>query len=93
VPLQDTGRLSGSQSDTSSLFRRYTQSLLLSLVVIDTVLSSTCLSSFQGKVKFTLEQAMKARRRSRSIALLLLCTRRALDGVCGQHHVPAALLP
>ena len=74
VPSQHTGRLPGSQSDTSSLYRHYTQSLLLSLVVIDTVLSGTCLPSFQEKVKvkFTLKRATKAQRRSRGTAPLFL---------------------
>jgi len=44
------------------------------------------------KVKFTLEQATKAHRGSRSIALLYSLTS-ALDGVGGQRHTPAALSP
>ena len=43
------------------------------------------------KVKFTLEQAMKAQRWTRGIALLFFLTS-ALDGVGGQRHAPAALL-
>jgi hypothetical protein len=41
-------------------------------------------------IKFTLEQAMKAQRGSRGIALLFFLTS-AQDGVGGQHNVPAAL--
>ena len=44
------------------------------------------------KVKFTLEQAAKAQRGSRCIALLFLQPRRQM-GVGGQRHAPAALSP
>ena len=44
------------------------------------------------KVNFTLEQATKAQRVSRGIALLLLKPRR-LMGVGGQRHTPAVLPP
>ena len=44
------------------------------------------------KVKFTLEQATKAQRGSRCIALLFLQTRRKM-GVGGQRHASAALPP
>ena len=43
-----------------------------SLVVIDTVMFGTCLPSFQGKVKFTVEQATKALMGCRGIALFSL---------------------
>jgi hypothetical protein len=42
------------------------------------------------KVKFTLEQATKAQRKSTDITLSLTS---ALDGVDGQFHAPAALPP
>jgi hypothetical protein len=44
------------------------------------------------KVKFTLEQAMNAQRRSRCLALLFLYRLR-WKGVIFQRHTPAALLP
>ena len=44
------------------------------------------------KVKFSLEQATKAQRGSRCIALLFLQLRRQI-GVGGQRHAPAALPP
>jgi len=44
------------------------------------------------KVKFTLEQATKAQRWSKGIALLFLEPRRWM-GVDGQRHAPAALPP
>ena len=44
------------------------------------------------KVKFTLEQATKAQRGSRGIAVLFLQPRRWMV-VDGQRHAPAALLP
>ena len=43
-------------------------------------------------VKFTPEQATKAQRESRGIALLFLSPRRYIE-VGGQCHIPAALLP
>ena len=46
----------------------------------------------QVKVKFTLEQATKAQRGSRGIALLFFLTS-ALDRVGGQRDAPATLLP
>jgi len=46
----------------------------------------------KGKVKVTLEQATKAQRGSKGITNTLSLTS-ALDGVDGQRHAPAALLP
>jgi len=43
------------------------------------------------KVQFTLEQATKAERGGGNSSTLSLTS--ALDGVCGQRHVPAALSP
>jgi hypothetical protein len=45
------------------------------------------------EVKFTLEEATKARRGSRGIALRAHSLTSALYGVGGQRHAPAALLP
>jgi hypothetical protein len=42
---------------------------------------------FAGKVKFTLEQAMRAQRGSRGISLYFLYPRRYM-GVGSQHHAP-----
>jgi len=46
----------------------------------------------KGKVKLTLEQAMKFQRGSRGITLLFLYPWCQV-GVDGQHHAPAALPP
>jgi hypothetical protein len=45
------------------------------------------------KVKFTLEQTTKTQRGSRYIYSSTLSLTSALEGVGGQRHVPAALLP
>jgi hypothetical protein len=45
------------------------------------------------KGKLTLEQAIKAQRGSRGIALLFLSLTLALDGVGGQCHAPATSPP
>jgi hypothetical protein len=53
--------------------------------------SSSNILSVKLKVKVTLEQATKAPRGSRCLAILYLQTRRFLMGVGDQHHAPAAL--
>jgi hypothetical protein len=52
------------------------------------VLGENCNWKVKVKVKFTLEQATKAQRGSRGIALSLTS---ALTGVGGERHAPAAL--
>jgi hypothetical protein len=55
-------------------------------------IAKNILTTVKVKVKFTLEQATKAQRGSRCIAVLFLQPRHRM-GVGGQRHAPTALSP